>query len=779
MSVRALCAMCVSVLAGLSVSAADWPQFNFDPQHSGSNPQEWAITPANVATLHLAYPAVALPAIADGAPAFLEGVTTPGGVKDLLFLTTKDGRVLALDAVTGATVWARQPATGPRYTTSSPAVDPSRRYVYSYGLEGRVHKYQVGDGTEVTTGGWPELVTHKPDVEKESSALAIVPAAGANYLVVANGGYPGDAGDYQGHVTAIDLATGAQSVFNANCSNQACHFYENGSGGCGSPQPDCPAVQTAVWARAGVVYDSALDLMFLATGNGAFDANGGGNDWGDSVLALHPDGAGDGHGWPVDSYTPTEYQTLQNADADLGSTAPAILPPPAGSVVAHVAVQSGKDAMLRLLDLGDLSGQGGPGHVGGELQRMPVPQGGQVLTAPAVWVNPADGATWVFVANGAGVSGLELGLNAGGTPQLPTAAPGRWTTTPGGTSPIVANGILYVASSGAVRALDPTTGTQLWRDTNLGSIHWESPIVANGRLYVTDESAHLLAYEPSSYVLTVATSGTGAGSVGSSPAGISCGAVCAAPFAAGTVVTLTANPDPSSSFAGWSGEGCSGTGTCQVTMSRARSVTAAFGGSGAAIAVQPSALYFGATSGGAVTTPGQAVTVSFVNGSGVAWTASSSNPAFQVSPASGSGSRVVTVRITPGTASSVSGAITVTAPGALGSPQTVAVRCTVFQVATPPFGYVDAPVDGAVGVMGALPITGWALDDIEVKRVILWRDPFGSEPPTNPNGLVYIGEATIVAGQRPDVEAAYPAMPMAYRGAWGYSLLSNLLPAGG
>ena len=62
---------------------------------------------------------------------------------------------------------------------------------------------------------------------------------------------------------------------------------------------------------------------------------------------------------------------------------------------------------------------------------------------------------------------------------------------------------------------------------------------------------------------------------------------------------------------------------------------------------------------------------------------------------------------------------------------------------------------------------------------ILWRDPFGSEPPTNPNGLVYIGEATIVAGQRPDVEAAYPAMPMAYRAGWGYSLLTNLLPTGG
>src|SRR5262249_55201584 len=144
---------------------------------------------------------------------------------DLLFLTTKAGHIVALDAATGATVWSHQPSTTPRYTTSSPAVDPNRLYVYSYGLEGRVHKYQVGDGTEITTAGWPERGTHKPGVEKCSPPLSIaVTDSGAVYLYVANGGYPGDAGDYQGHITAINLATGAQNVFNADCSDQTVHF---------------------------------------------------------------------------------------------------------------------------------------------------------------------------------------------------------------------------------------------------------------------------------------------------------------------------------------------------------------------------------------------------------------------------------------------------------------------------------------------------------------------------------------------------------------------------
>ncbi len=42
-------------------------------------------------------------------------------------------------------------------------------------------------------------------------------------------------------------------------------------------------------------------------------------------------------------------------------------------------------------------------------------------------------------------------------------------------------------------------------------------------------------------------------------------------------MTLTATPDAGSTFAGWSGEGCSGTGTCQVTVSGAGAVIATFG----------------------------------------------------------------------------------------------------------------------------------------------------------------------------------------------------------
>jgi len=78
------------------------------------------------------------------------------------------------------------------------------------------------------------------------------------------------------------------------------------------------------------------------------------------------------------------------------------------------------------------------------------------------------------------------------------------------------------------------------------------------------------------YALTVVRTGGGTGTVTSSPAGINCGATCAASFAHGSPVTLTAVQASGSTFAGWSGGGCTGTGTCTVTMTAATTVTATF-----------------------------------------------------------------------------------------------------------------------------------------------------------------------------------------------------------
>lgn len=76
--------------------------------------------------------------------------------------------------------------------------------------------------------------------------------------------------------------------------------------------------------------------------------------------------------------------------------------------------------------------------------------------------------------------------------------------------------------------------------------------------------------------LTVSRSGPGTGTVFSSPAGINCGADCVENYTAGTVVNLTAAPAPNSTFTGWSGGGCGGTGVCAVTMNADKTVIATF-----------------------------------------------------------------------------------------------------------------------------------------------------------------------------------------------------------
>lgn len=76
--------------------------------------------------------------------------------------------------------------------------------------------------------------------------------------------------------------------------------------------------------------------------------------------------------------------------------------------------------------------------------------------------------------------------------------------------------------------------------------------------------------------LTVNKDGsTGFGTVTSSPLGISCGSDCSETYTESALVTLTAVADSNSTFSGWSG-GCTGTGTCEVTMSVNRTVTAVF-----------------------------------------------------------------------------------------------------------------------------------------------------------------------------------------------------------
>jgi len=95
------------------------------------------------------------------------------------------------------------------------------------------------------------------------------------------------------------------------------------------------------------------------------------------------------------------------------------------------------------------------------------------------------------------------------------------------------------------------------------------------------------------YTLTVSKSGTGNGTVTSSPAGINCGSDCSETYAKVQKVKLTAKADANSTFTGWSDGGCSGTKTCTVTVDAAVTVTASFALKTPDISVAQTSIEFG------------------------------------------------------------------------------------------------------------------------------------------------------------------------------------------
>ncbi|MDX2003896.1 MAG: hypothetical protein SFU83_01345 [Meiothermus sp.] len=111
-----------------------------------------------------------------------------------------------------------------------------------------------------------------------------------------------------------------------------------------------------------------------------------------------------------------------------------------------------------------------------------------------------------------------------------------------------------------------------------GTLYWRARFATtSGTFFGPEQRFTANGASAQAFNLSLSKGGAGSGSVSSDPQGLSCGATCSQSFTGGTVVTLTATPDPGSSFTGWSGcAGVVGNPTCSVTMDQARTVTANF-----------------------------------------------------------------------------------------------------------------------------------------------------------------------------------------------------------
>jgi len=477
----------------IPAAGANWPVFGYDPARSGVDGSQRILTAGNVGRLRTRWQ-TALGEVADSTPILLEHVKIGVVSRTMLFQTATNGVTFGIDAASGRVLWRFRPhvpspragfsllgflrkmAFGPNVTTSTPAADPSGLSIYAPGLDGFVHKLDAASGVELRSRGFPVRITLIPQTEKSASALNVA----NGYLYATTSGFNGDAPPYDGHVVSVRLSDGTTSVFNSLCSQDRAL----------PTTTSCPSSHSGIWSRGGAVVDPDAAMhgqIYVATGDGNFDANAGGENFGDSVLALSADLSK-----RIGNYTPSDFQALEDGDIDLGSTSPALLPRQSASSTPLMLVQGGKDRVLRLVNRSPLPG------VEGELQELSLED--PLFSTPAIWTDPSNRA-WVFIGFSQEIDAYRLVTDVRGTSRLVRiwrALVGR--TAGEGTSPVVSNGIVFDAFDGAIVALDAQNGHELWSSAfhaaggTTGPVHWQSPIVVNGWVYCSDQNGKLTAY---------------------------------------------------------------------------------------------------------------------------------------------------------------------------------------------------------------------------------------------------------------------------------------------
>jgi hypothetical protein len=436
----------------------DWPEFGLNPQRANVSESATGITSANVAHLHRIQ--LKLGGTVDSSPIYLHGALVDGATHNVIVLTTTYGKTLAIDADSDRILWTFTPpgyekwAGSAQITTASPLADPDQRFVYAASPNGLIHKLSLADGGEDASGAWPVSITRDATHEKLGSALNI----DGPDIVVATSGYFGDAPPYQGHVVLIDRASGRlRAVFNTLCSSRHTVIVPS----------SCSASDSAILSRGGVVVEPGGGRLLIDTGNGPWN---GITNFGDSVLELT---------FPSltlrQSFTPIDQEHLNNSDTDLGSSAPALLG-------EDRIVLTGKDGIMRVLALSRLDGLSPASRktLGGEVQRLEVPGGGELFTAPAVW--RLSGRTTMFVAdeNGTGAYVMRRG-------RLYLA----WENHTAGTSPVMAGGLLYVyePSNGGIYVYHPGSPRSIAKLPGSPG-HWNSPIVVDGHVIEPEGNAN-------------------------------------------------------------------------------------------------------------------------------------------------------------------------------------------------------------------------------------------------------------------------------------------------
>jgi hypothetical protein len=491
--------------------------YHNDNLRTGQNLNEIALAPANVnsATFGKLF-SYELDGMTFASPLYVANVNIPGrGFHNLVFAATEHDSVYAFDAdgLTNSPLWQVSfinPAAGVTPIpcgdvggcddipnefgiTSTPVIDPTNGTLYvvaatketSGNYVQRLHALDIATGTEkfggpvVIQGSVPGTgpgsvgghVSFDPLQENQRTGLLL-----ANGVVYFGFSSHGDVEPYYGWVMGYTAT---------NVQHQTLIFN------------DAPnANKAGVWMDGdGPACDSTGNVYFIS-GDGTFNANTGGSDYGDCFLKINPAGA------VLDYFSPSVQTILDAGNLDLGSGGVLLLPDQGGNH-PHEMVSAGKNATVYLVDRDNM------GHYHSNTNQI-------VQSLPNIFFNNMgfEGGNFsspVYFNGSVYFAAIQNPLDAfqlsnGLLSTNPTSQSSDTYGERGGTMAIsangTANGILWTlqstgtATPGLLHAYNPANLSNEFYNSSLAGtrdtldIWWKFsvPLVANGKVFVSSMS---------------------------------------------------------------------------------------------------------------------------------------------------------------------------------------------------------------------------------------------------------------------------------------------------
>jgi outer membrane protein assembly factor BamB len=473
-----------SVTAQLSISStSDWDSYGYDLERTGYNPNETTVGASNVANLEKIWTfSVGSGMVRE--PVLASGVNINGTATNVLYAGSNLGATMyAINAETGAEIWAFGPVPTASFTcngntsqfsiSQAPAIDRVNNRIYFADGYNQLHAVDLSKGTE--DAGWPiTIADYTPDHNFMHGGLTYNPANGMLYAVT---GSTCDISPWYGRIVAINTNTAQIVGTFFGAAQQGSSGVQYGSGG-------------GIWGFGGASIDPATNDVYIGTGNADVSDSKNGNSqsagYSEEVVELSPN---------VTSILANNYPAnipsiTGDYDFDFGATPLLFQPPNCPPLLAAM----NKSGMFELYDRSSIAS--GPVQY---IQMSISSDSGYFIGSPAY--DPITNYVYVELPTTEGI--YEPGLGAFSIASNCTLNPTPiWSAAFGPSdasrSPLtIANGVIYVAngSGDTEYAFNAATGDgPLWSvglSTSSGVI---GTLVANGIVYVNSSGGTITAW---------------------------------------------------------------------------------------------------------------------------------------------------------------------------------------------------------------------------------------------------------------------------------------------